>query len=94
MGDSYIVAAYLDGYSLQYGLPQAYSTNRGYGWFPPPPEDAGTVLYVGGEPDELCPYFSEVRRLTGDGETNIWLCTGRQEAWTALWPGLRSLTVG
>jgi hypothetical protein len=36
MGESYIIAAYLDGYSTQYDLPQAYSTNRGYGWFPPP----------------------------------------------------------
>jgi hypothetical protein len=49
---------------------------------------------LGGEPDELRPYFSDVRRLTGDSETNIWLCTGRTEPWATLWPRLRSLTVG
>jgi hypothetical protein len=37
-GESYIVAAYLDGYSKRYRLPEAYSTNRSYGYFPPPPQ--------------------------------------------------------
>lgn len=37
MGQSYVVAAYLDGYSTQYGLPQAHSGNRGYGWSRPRP---------------------------------------------------------
>jgi hypothetical protein len=32
-GESYIVAAYLDGYSKRYGLPEAYSANRSYGYF-------------------------------------------------------------
>jgi hypothetical protein len=43
-GESYIVAAYLDGYSKRYGLPAAYSTNRSYGYFPPPPAGHDTVL--------------------------------------------------
>ncbi len=51
MGQSYILAAYLDGYSAQYRLPAAYSGNRSYGYFPPPPESDDAVLYVGSTPD-------------------------------------------
>jgi 4-amino-4-deoxy-L-arabinose transferase-like glycosyltransferase len=95
MGESYIVAAYLDGYSLQYGLPQAHSGNRGYGWFPPPPETADTVLFVGGDPGDLRPYFADVRMLAGGGlDASVWLCTGRQVPWGELWPRLRTLSVG
>ncbi|TWF78483.1 hypothetical protein FHX44_114406 [Pseudonocardia hierapolitana] len=95
LGGSYIVAAYLDGYSLQYGLPQAYSSSRGYGWFPPPPEDDTTVLFVGGDPDALRPHFSDVRMVADGGQdASVWLCTGRREPWVDLWPRLRTLTVG
>ena len=52
-GDSYIVAAYLDGYSRRYQLPYAYSANRSYGYFPPPSSDHDTVLYIGRDPDAL-----------------------------------------
>jgi 4-amino-4-deoxy-L-arabinose transferase-like glycosyltransferase len=97
MGQSYIVAAYLDGYSTQLGLPQAYSGNRGYGWFPPPPEDKDAVLFVGSDPAKIRPYFAEVRPLAEGGsdprETSQWLCTGRSERWDALWPRLRNLSV-
>jgi 4-amino-4-deoxy-L-arabinose transferase-like glycosyltransferase len=94
LGGSYIVAAYLDGYSLQYGLPRAYSGSRGYGWFPPPPEDATTVLFVGGDPDALRPYFSDVRLVADGGQdASVWLCTGRREPWADLWPRLRTLSV-
>ena len=36
IGQSYIVAAYLDGYSDRYRLPEAYSLSRSYGYFAPP----------------------------------------------------------
>jgi hypothetical protein len=95
MGGSYIIAAYLDGYSPQYGLPQAYSGSRGYGWFPPPPEDDTTVLFVGGHPDALRPHFSDVRMVAEGGrDASVWLCTGRREPWAQLWPRLRTLSVG
>jgi 4-amino-4-deoxy-L-arabinose transferase-like glycosyltransferase len=95
MGESYIVAAFLDGYSDRDGLPPAYSGNRGYGWFRPPPENRDAVLYVGATPDELRAHFRRVRWLAdGDGDTSIWLCTGRDESWAALWPRLRHLGVG
>jgi hypothetical protein len=95
MGGSYIVAAYLDGYSLEYGLPQAHSGNRGYGWFPPPPEDDDTVLFVGGDPESLRPYFADARKVADGGDdASVWLLTGRQLPWAEFWPRLRTLTVG
>jgi hypothetical protein len=95
MGGSYIVAAYLDGYSPQYDLPQAHSGNRGYGWFPAPPEDDDTVLFVGGDPTALQPYFAGVRMVADGGQdASVWLCTGRRLPWAELWPRLRTLSVG
>jgi hypothetical protein len=94
MGQSYILAAYLDGYSAQFGLPAAYSGNRSYGYFPPPPERDDAVLYVGSTPDALRPYFSDVRQVADGGpDATVWLCTGRREPWASLWPRLRTLTV-
>jgi Dolichyl-phosphate-mannose-protein mannosyltransferase len=94
IGESYIVAAYLDGYSPEYGLPQAHSASRGYGWFPPPHEDDGTVLFVGRDPEALRPYFSDVRLLADGQDASVWLCSGRLEPWAELWPRLRTLSVG
>ncbi len=92
MGESYIIAAYIDVYAPE--LPSAYSTNRSYGYFPPPPDSARSVLYVGTTPDELRAYFGLCRRLTGgDGYETQWLCTDRHESWQAIWPRLRHLTM-
>ncbi len=104
MGQSYITAAYIDGYSLQYATPQAYSSNRSYGYFPPPPESKDAVLYVGTSPDELRPHFADVRKIAdgvtiagpggGPGkDTSVWLATGKREPWASLWPKLRHLDV-
>lgn len=97
MGQSYIPAAYLDTHSLQYDLPPAYSANRSYGYFPPPPEDRDTVLYVGSSPDEVRSYFTDVRLVAAGGPdaraASVWLCTGKTESWATLWPRLRHLTV-
>lgn len=94
MGESYIVAAYIDGHSSQYGLPEAYSSNRSYGYFPPPSEDQRAVLYVGSSPDELRPYFTAVRKVADGGQdASVWLCTGKREPWAVLWPRLRHLNV-
>lgn len=50
VGESFIVAAYVDGYSDRYRLPEAYSLSRSYGYFAPPPAERDTVLYVGRDP--------------------------------------------
>lgn len=91
LGQSYIVAAYLEVYSRD--LPAVYSTNRSYGYFPPPPESARTVLYVGTAPDELRPHFGWCRLLDEDQEQAISLCGDRREPWQTLWPRLRNLHV-
>lgn len=94
MGQSYIFAAYIDVYSDRYELPQAYSSNRGYGYFPPPPESATSVLYVGSDPAELAGHFGEIRKVADVGEdANVWLCTDQKTSWVQLWPQLRTLFV-
>jgi len=97
LGRSYIIAAYLDGYSPTYDLPAAHSTNRSYGYFPPPPEEHDRVLYVGPNADELRPHFTTIREITGGGsrakQATTWLCTGKREPWASLWPRLRHLDV-
>ncbi len=96
MGRSYIHAAYLDAHSSEFDLPKAYSTNRSYGYFPPPPEGRDAVVYVGNSaPEELRPHFVQVRQVVGgpDGP-GVWLCTGKDRPWSSLWPELRDLTVG
>ena len=94
MGQSYIVAAYLDGFASQYNLPEAHSTNRSYGYFAPPAPEQDTVIYVGSDPDELRAYFRDVRTLGSvSDELKIWLLTGRREPWDVIWPKLRTLQV-
>ena len=92
VGGSYIYAAYLDGYSDEVGLPQAYSGNRSYGYLPPPGEDKDTVLYLGEQPDSLRPWFTDVRRI--DPDIPLHLATGRTAPWTVITEQWRTLTVG
>lgn len=93
-GESYIVAAYLDGYSNRYQLPEAYSPNRSYGYFPPPPADHDTLLYVGRDPGVLRRYFAEVRTVGAVSEDmHTYLLTGQRQSWDEMWPQLRTLTV-
>ncbi|MGH3940421.1 MAG: glycosyltransferase family 39 protein [Pseudonocardiaceae bacterium] len=94
MAESYILAAFVEVYSSEYDTPGAYSSNRSYGYFPPPAEAQHTVLYVGSSPDEVRPYFDRVSKIADDGEdVSVWLCTGKRETWASLWPRLRHLSV-
>ena len=93
VAQEYLDAAYLDAYGPDLRLPPAYSTNRGYGYFAPPPEADTDVLYVGADPHELVPYFRDVRPLAGAGDTRTWLLTGRTQPWADFWPGLRHLGI-
>jgi 4-amino-4-deoxy-L-arabinose transferase-like glycosyltransferase len=92
VGQSYIISAYLDVYA---DLPPAYGLNRAYGWFPPPVESQDGALYVGSDPDELAPYFADVRRLADPAAatTGVWLLTGRSQPWETIWERGRGLTV-
>lgn len=94
VGQSYIVAAYLDGFADRYGLPSAYSANRSYGYFPPPPDDRDVVVYVGHSADDLRPYFDRVRTAAAIGdEMSAFVLTGMHRPWHEIWPRLRTLTV-
>jgi Dolichyl-phosphate-mannose-protein mannosyltransferase len=94
IGESYVVAAYIDGYATRYHLPEAYSTNRSYGYFPPPPADRDTALFIGRDPAAFHPYFAEVRDVGDVGEDmDAFLMTGRQQPWDQIWSQTRSLTV-
>jgi 4-amino-4-deoxy-L-arabinose transferase-like glycosyltransferase len=93
-GASYIVAAYLDGYSRRFGLPEAFSTNRSYGHFTPPSDDVDTVLLIGPDDRELRPHFRESRVVGNVGEDiRVHLLTGLRQPWSTIWPELRTLTV-
>jgi hypothetical protein len=93
-GESYIVAAYLDGYSKRYQLPEAYSANRSYGYFPSPPTDHDTLLYIGRDPGAVRSYFADVQTVGDVGEDmDAYLLTGQRQSWDAIWPRLRTLTV-
>ncbi|TCK25299.1 glycosyltransferase family 39 protein [Pseudonocardia endophytica] len=92
VGGSYIYASYLDAYSDEVGLPEAYSGNRSYGYFPPPSEDKDTVLYLGEQPESLRPWFSDVRPV-GEPGANLSLATGRTAPWSVISEQWRTLTV-
>ena len=94
IGQSYIVAAYVDAYSERYAVPKAFSLNRSYGYFPPPPDGSDIALYIGRDADDIGLYFTDVRRVGDIGEDmGAYLLTGRQQSWNQIWSQARSLTV-
>jgi hypothetical protein len=94
MGESYVLAAYIDDLSGKYDLPNAYSSNRSYGYFPPPPPDKDAMLYIGTNPDRIRPNFRDAIKVGEvQGDINAWLLTGRLEPWDTIYPRLRTLTV-
>jgi hypothetical protein len=88
--------------AVQYFAPElrSYSFARGAGWFGVPPEDSGTVVFVG-DPTALVPAFESVRQvgaLDNDVRVNnlsqgnpIFLLEGRNRPWAQLWPEVRHL---
>jgi hypothetical protein len=94
VGESYIIAAYVDGFSTRYDLPAAYSPSRSYGYFPEPTDEKDAALFVGSDPEELRPYFGHVRKI-GDVTSDLgaFLLTDRRQPWSVIWPRMRNLTV-
>ncbi|WP_214406877.1 glycosyltransferase family 39 protein [Pseudonocardia lacus] len=78
----------------------SYSYHRGAAWFGTPPEDSGSVLFLG-DPTALAPYFTSVTmvgavdndlrvtNLTQGGP--ILLLEGRTAPWSQIWPAVRHL---
>ncbi len=94
LGESYIVAAYLDGYSDRYQLPEAFSLSRSYGYFAPPPAQLDTMLFVGRDPGPLLRYFDTSRVVADIGDDmHAYVLTGRRQSWESIWSRERTLTV-
>ncbi|HEY3687359.1 MAG TPA: glycosyltransferase family 39 protein [Streptosporangiaceae bacterium] len=97
VADMYFQAAAVERFGPRDGLPaRAYSPNRGFWYFGPPPSGTTTVVYVGGSPAPLRRAFGEVRTAaTAPGTPNgaagtnknvpIRVCTAPRAAWPALW---------
>lgn len=94
-------AAAIDRLGPVRGMPRVYSPNRGYWYFGSPPEEAGTVLFVGSDAAYLHRYFTEVNQVAtvtaGPAinltslPTPVWFCAGRKAPWAHLWAQLRHL---
>ncbi|WP_190815204.1 hypothetical protein [Saccharopolyspora pogona] len=78
--------------------PPAVRPHRGYWFFGAPPDDAGTVLYIGHD-HPLADHFGQSRELseieTGlvnmvQGNT-ITLYQNPKQPWHALWPRIRTI---
>ncbi|BCK55416.1 ArnT family glycosyltransferase [Nocardia wallacei] len=101
VADGYWQAAALDVDRDETGLPAVYSPNRGFGYFGAPPDDATTVLWVGGDEADLRSRFAEVRavgradaRLGMPGvsrDVTIRRCDGPREPWSRAWDGMLRL---
>jgi hypothetical protein len=94
VGESYIVAAYLDGYSERFRLPEAHSLSRSYGYFAPPRPELDNMLYVGRDPAALRVYFDTSRQIADIGEDlHAFVLAGRRQSWESIWSRERTLTV-
>ncbi|MEV6276911.1 glycosyltransferase family 39 protein [Nocardia sp. NPDC051832] len=101
IADSYWQASALDVGRARYGLPPVYSPQRGFGYFGTPPDSATSVLWVGGDEQELRALFGSVvqvgrsdARLGIPGVTRdvpIWHCDHPLRPWSQTWPGLLRL---
>lgn len=93
--DTYWQASALDEIARNH-LPPVYSPSRGWGYFGIPPDNATTVLAVGGAEAALRGQFDQVEpvgaldtRLGFPGNTQnvtIWACTGQRKPWSLVWP--------
>ncbi|MEV6320070.1 glycosyltransferase family 39 protein [Nocardia sp. NPDC051787] len=101
VADSYWQASALDVHRTAYGLPAVYSPNRGFGYFGTPPDDATTVLWVGGTEADVRAHCAEVTsigrvdaRLGFPGVTRdvtLWRCAQPRTPWSQAWPDMLRL---
>ncbi|MDT5006423.1 MAG: hypothetical protein QOJ24_3599 [Mycobacterium sp.] len=94
VGKSYMVAACLDGYSERFGLSEAHSLSRSYGYFTAPRPELDSVLYIGRDAASLRDYFDTSRQIADIGEDmHAFVLTGRRQSWESMWSHERTLTV-
>jgi 4-amino-4-deoxy-L-arabinose transferase-like glycosyltransferase len=78
------------------GLPIAYSGHNSFWSWGPPPERATAAVAIGLDRAQLTPFFRSVRLATrvtnrvgvdnDEAGAPIWVCTGRKQPWSAIWP--------
>lgn len=100
IGDIYWIAAAVDRFGPESGLPEAYSPSRGYYYLGVPPADTDTAVVVGFDAATLRKHFAEVHPAgkldNGVGVNNdtqgspMWVCEGPRAPWSQLWPQLRT----
>ncbi|MEU8901373.1 glycosyltransferase family 39 protein [Nocardia sp. NPDC048505] len=84
-------------------LPPVYSPSRGFGFFGPPPDSAGTVVFVGLDTaeDELRARFADVQRVVRlddrmgipgiDRMVSVWTCREPKQPWSVMWDSMTTL---
>ncbi|MEV4148854.1 glycosyltransferase family 39 protein [Amycolatopsis sp. NPDC049691] len=87
MTDSYAFAADLELFGAGRGLPAVYSAHRGYYYFGHPDEDVDSVLFVGDTSPVVTAAFAHRQEVVPQLMTVL---SGRNTAWDALWPRLRT----
>jgi hypothetical protein len=87
MTDSYAFAADLELFGSERGLPAVYSAHRGYFFFGHPAESADSVLFVGDASPAVAGAFAHRQDVVPQLMT---VFSGRNTAWDALWPKLRT----
>ena len=85
------------------GLPPVYSGHNGYWEWGPPPADRTVVIHVGDwRPADWSRFFVGCRDVAhidnglgiknGEQGKAVSVCGGLRASWTAIWPGLRTLS--
>jgi 4-amino-4-deoxy-L-arabinose transferase-like glycosyltransferase len=87
MTDSYAFAADLQLFGAERGLPDVYSAHRGYFYFGHPDESVDSVLFVGDASPLVAGAFDRHQDVVPQLMT---VFSGRNTAWDALWPQLRT----
>ncbi|MGW4526664.1 ArnT family glycosyltransferase [Amycolatopsis sp. NPDC004378] len=85
--DSYAFAADLQLFGRDRGLSEVYSAHRGYYYFGHPDERYDSVLFVGDPSPAVAGAFAHRQDVVPQLMT---VFTGRNTAWDALWPKLRT----
>jgi hypothetical protein len=94
LAESCQVAAAINYYGSEHGLPRVYSAKAGW-YFGAPPVDVDSVISVawfGADLDRLRRYFTDVRRVR-TRERSFWLYEGRRAPWPRIWPEVREFSI-
>jgi hypothetical protein len=99
LASNYGEAGAVDRYGGRLGLAKAHGVQNANWVWGPPPSRAREILAVGFSSSRLTPYFTKVELVAllnnhlgvDDDEQGapVWLCSGRRQPWSTIWPKLR-----